>query len=105
MLMPRYRRDWRDPRWTSARAVATGLTTSIREQRQVLMGENIIDIASKSAVGLLLDEVWFKRCHGRSTVDNEYRSCTPSTFFRSPRSSCGRSMTTTTTPSQSPSSA
>ncbi|WVQ83070.1 hypothetical protein IAT38_005208 [Cryptococcus sp. DSM 104549] len=50
-------RDWRDPRWTSARAVAQGLDSAVREQRMVLMGENIIDIASKSIAGLLVDEV------------------------------------------------
>ena len=50
-------RDWRDPRWTSARAVAGGLDSSTRQQRRLLMGENIIDIASKSVIGLLLDEV------------------------------------------------
>jgi len=50
-------RDWRDPGWTSARAVANGLESSTREPRRLLMGENIIDIASKSALGLLLDEV------------------------------------------------
>ncbi|WVR06383.1 hypothetical protein IAU60_003414 [Kwoniella sp. DSM 27419] len=50
-------RDWRDPKWTSARAVAHGLETPIREQRMVLMGENIIDIASKSVMSLLIDEV------------------------------------------------
>lgn len=50
-------RDWRDPKWTSAKAVAQGLESSVREQRSVLMGENIIDIASKSVAGLLVDEV------------------------------------------------
>lgn len=50
-------RDWRDPKWTSSRAVAQGLDSAVRKQRLVLMGENIIDIASKSVVGLLVDEV------------------------------------------------
>lgn len=50
-------RDWRDPKWSSARAVANGLDAGTREQRQVLMGENIIDIAAKSVFGLLVDEV------------------------------------------------
>ncbi|WVQ65814.1 uncharacterized protein L199_003992 [Kwoniella botswanensis] len=50
-------RDWRDPKWTSARAVAHGLESPVREQRMVLMGDNIIDIASKSIFGLLVDEV------------------------------------------------
>ncbi len=50
-------RDWRDPKWTSAKSVANGLETPTREQRHVLMGDNIIDIAGKSVFGLLLDEV------------------------------------------------
>ncbi|KAL7423997.1 hypothetical protein Q5752_001582 [Cryptotrichosporon argae] len=50
-------RDWRDAKWTSARAVAAGLASPTREQRQVLMGANMIDIASKSLLGLLMDEV------------------------------------------------
>lgn len=50
-------RDWRDPKWTSSKAVANGLETSVREQRHVLMGDNIIDIEGKSIIGLLLDEV------------------------------------------------
>ncbi|WWC62526.1 uncharacterized protein I303_105122 [Kwoniella dejecticola CBS 10117] len=50
-------RDWRDPKWTSARSVAHGLENPVREQRMVLMGDNIIDIASKSIFGLLVDEV------------------------------------------------
>ena len=50
-------RDWRDPRWTSARAVAQGLDEPVREQRKVLMGPNVIDIASKTIGGLLVDEV------------------------------------------------
>jgi cation-transporting ATPase 13A2 len=50
-------RDWRDPRWTSARAVAGGLDAATRQQRRTLMGDNMIDIASKSLFGLLIDEV------------------------------------------------
>jgi cation-transporting ATPase 13A3/4/5 len=37
--------------------VAVGLDSGTREQRRVLMDENIIDIASKSLAGLLVDEV------------------------------------------------
>lgn len=49
--------DWRDPRWSSARAVAPGLDSGTRDQRRVLMGGNMIDIAAKSVGGLLMDEV------------------------------------------------
>jgi len=60
-------RDWRDPRWTSARAVAQGLEDETRAQRRVLMGENMIDIASKSIFGLLVDEV-SRRKHLREQI-------------------------------------
>lgn len=50
-------RDWRDPKWTSSRAVAQGLDSAVRKQRLVLMGDNMIDITSKSVAGLLVDEV------------------------------------------------
>ena len=50
-------RDWRDPRWASVRGVAQGLDANTRQQRRILMGDNLIDIASKSIPGLLMDEV------------------------------------------------
>ena len=52
-------RDWRDPRWTSARSVAPGLDDNTRIQRRLLMGANVIDIAGKSVWTLLIDEVSF----------------------------------------------
>jgi cation-transporting ATPase 13A2 len=50
-------RDWRDPKWTSVKAVASGLGKDVREQRRILFGDNVIDIEGKGVVGLLLDEV------------------------------------------------
>ena len=50
-------RDWRDPKWTSVKAVASGLGRDVREQRRILFGDNVIDIEGKGVVGLLLDEV------------------------------------------------
>ncbi|EKC97467.1 cation transporting ATPase [Trichosporon asahii var. asahii CBS 8904] len=50
-------RDWRDPKWTSARQVAQGLDSETRTQRRTLMGDNVIDIKGKSLFGLLVDEV------------------------------------------------
>lgn len=91
-------RDWRDPQWTSIRAVAAGLDTPTREQRRVLTGENMIDIEGKSVFGLLIDEVSCCACPW-STLCNILRSFTPFTSFKSPPSSCGQSMITTTTPS------
>lgn len=50
-------RDWRDPKWTSVKAVASGLGKDVRDQRRILFGDNVIDIEGKGVVGLLLDEV------------------------------------------------
>lgn len=50
-------RDWRDPRWTSVKAVGGGLAEGVRVQRRLLFGENVIDIEGKSLAGLLVDEV------------------------------------------------
>jgi cation-transporting ATPase 13A2 len=50
-------RDWRDPKWTSVKAVASGLDHETRTQRRILFGDNVVDIEGKGVVGLLLDEV------------------------------------------------
>jgi cation-transporting P-type ATPase 13A2 len=50
-------RDWRDPRWTSVKAVGAGLAETVRAQRRILFGQNVIDIEGKSLLGLLVDEV------------------------------------------------
>jgi cation-transporting ATPase 13A2 len=52
-------RDWRDPKWTSVRAIAGGLTEETRAQRKVLFGENVIDIEGKGIFTLMVDEVSF----------------------------------------------
>jgi cation-transporting ATPase 13A2 len=58
-------RDWRDPKWTSVKAVASGLGKDVREQRRILFGDNVIDIEGKGVVGLLLDEVSSNRFYTR----------------------------------------
>ncbi|KAJ9112557.1 hypothetical protein QFC19_000574 [Naganishia cerealis] len=50
-------RDWRDPKWTSVRAIAGGLDEETRAQRKVLFGENVIDIEGKGIINLMVDEV------------------------------------------------
>ncbi|KAJ9123150.1 hypothetical protein QFC22_001343 [Naganishia vaughanmartiniae] len=49
-------RDWRDPKWTSVRAIAGGLTEETRTQRKILFGENVIDIEGKGIFTLMVDE-------------------------------------------------
>ena len=50
-------RDWRDPRWTSVKAIAGGLDSATRAQRKILFGENVIDIEGKGIFSLMVDEV------------------------------------------------
>ncbi|KAJ7072233.1 P-type ATPase [Mycena amicta] len=47
-------RDWRDPSENSA---TKGIESSAREQRLILFGKNEIEIAGKSTITLLVDEV------------------------------------------------
>lgn len=50
-------RDWRDPRWTSVKAIAGGLDTDTRAQRKILFGDNLVDIEGKGIFTLMVDEV------------------------------------------------
>jgi cation-transporting ATPase 13A2 len=52
-----YSRDWRDPTWTGTQAVQNGLSEHTRKQRLTLFGLNLLDIAGKSTLALLVDEV------------------------------------------------
>lgn len=55
-LSPHFR-DWRDPKWTSVMTVKAGLDADTRKQRQILFGDNVIDIDGKSTMSLLVEEV------------------------------------------------
>ncbi|KAG8864475.1 hypothetical protein FRB96_004978 [Tulasnella sp. 330] len=50
-------RDWRDPKWTSVMSVKSGLDADTRKQRQILFGDNVIDIDGKSTISLLVEEI------------------------------------------------
>ncbi|KAF9237519.1 hypothetical protein BU15DRAFT_88685 [Melanogaster broomeanus] len=50
-------RDWRDPTWTELRSVQNGIMQHVRKQRLILFGSNQLDIAGKSTVSLLVDEI------------------------------------------------
>ncbi|KAI0028394.1 P-type ATPase [Vararia minispora EC-137] len=49
--------DWRDTSWTGVSSVKNGLEGSVRHQRLMLFDQNLVDIAGKSTVQLLVDEV------------------------------------------------
>lgn len=55
-------RDWRDPRWTSVKAIAGGLDTDTRAQRKILFGDNLVDIEGKGIFTLMVDEVRVAFC-------------------------------------------
>lgn len=58
-----YSRDWRDPTWTGTQAMQHGLSQDTKKQRLTLFGSNLLDIAGKSTLALLVDEVCVsKRC-------------------------------------------
>lgn len=99
-------RDWRDPRWTGIKAVASGLNEETRVQRRVLFGDNVVDIEGKGTISLLLDEVGFvKEGNIRAPFANvppPHRSSIHSTSFKSPPSSSGLSTIITTMPLRSP---
>lgn len=50
---------WKDPAWTNAKVMRTGLDADERDSREQLFGQNVIDIQQKTAPQLLLDEVCF----------------------------------------------
>ncbi|KAI0081294.1 hypothetical protein K474DRAFT_1768739 [Panus rudis PR-1116 ss-1] len=50
-------KDWRDPSWVNIRAIQDGISKDTETQRQILFGDNVIDIEGKSTLSLLIDEV------------------------------------------------
>lgn len=48
---------WKDPEWTDVRLVRAGLDTDERTNREIVFGNNLIDIEQKSVGQLLIDEV------------------------------------------------
>ncbi|EPQ27111.1 uncharacterized protein PFL1_05393 [Pseudozyma flocculosa PF-1] len=50
-------KDWRDPFWTSAEAIAQGVSWDAEKDRSTIFGRNMIDIEARSTWTLLIDEV------------------------------------------------
>ena len=48
---------WKDPEWTDIRAVRSGLDSDEKSTREVIFGQNIIDLEQKPMSQLLVDEV------------------------------------------------
>lgn len=49
--------NWKDPKWTDVRSVRGGLDGDERYRRELVFGQNQIDIQQKSILQLLIDEV------------------------------------------------
>ncbi|KAI0398241.1 hypothetical protein F5Y17DRAFT_411584 [Xylariaceae sp. FL0594] len=49
---------WKDPAWTSVRALRAGIDGDEKDQRERVFGINLIDIEQKSVPQLLMDEVF-----------------------------------------------
>ncbi|KAJ5179631.1 hypothetical protein N7492_002841 [Penicillium capsulatum] len=49
---------WKDPAWTNAKVMRTGLDADERDSREQLFSQNVIDIQQKTAPQLLLDEAF-----------------------------------------------
>lgn len=48
---------WKDPEWTDARLVRSGLDSDDKSIREIIFGNNLIDIEQKTISQLLVDEV------------------------------------------------
>jgi cation-transporting ATPase 13A2 len=48
---------WKDPAWTDVRAVRSGVDSDEKSHRELVFGDNLIDIEQKSTFRLLVDEV------------------------------------------------
>lgn len=49
---------WKDPLWTDVRAIRAGIGSDDKSHRDVVFGNNLIDIEQKSMFRLLVDEVF-----------------------------------------------
>ena len=49
--------SWKDPAWTDVKSIRAGLDGEEKDNRELVFGKNLIDIAQKSIPQLLLDEV------------------------------------------------
>ncbi|KAB5563391.1 hypothetical protein GE09DRAFT_1112275 [Coniochaeta sp. 2T2.1] len=49
---------WKDPAWTDIRAVRSGVDSDEKSHRELVFGDNLIDIEQKSTFRILVDEVF-----------------------------------------------
>jgi cation-transporting ATPase 13A3/4/5 len=49
--------SWKDPAWTNVKSIRSGIDTDEKEYRELVFGNNMIDIKQKTVPQLLVDEV------------------------------------------------
>lgn len=50
--------SWKDPTWTDVRSIRAGIDGEEKENRELVFGQNLIDIKQKSIPQLLVDEAF-----------------------------------------------
>lgn len=55
---------WKDPSWTNAKVMRSGLDADERDSREQLFGSNAVEIDQKTIPQLLVDEVSFPFLRG-----------------------------------------
>ncbi len=77
---------WRDPLWGDVRSLRLGIDSDDKSHRDVVFGNNLIDIEQKSMFRLLVDEVRFREPRTSHTVQMLIlcRSFIRSMFSKSP---------------------
>jgi cation-transporting ATPase 13A3/4/5 len=88
---------WKDPLWTDVREIRAGIDSDEKTHRDVVFGENLIDIEEKSVFRLLVDEVCSQPRIGGQKQLILARCSILSTSFRLPVWFSGHSINTTTT--------
>lgn len=91
---------WKDPSWTNAKVMRSGLDADERDSREQIFGSNAIEIEQKTIPQLLVDEVSFLLVIS-SIYLTLYRPFILSISSKLPVSFCGPWMSITTTPSVS----
>lgn len=93
---------WKDPAWVNTKVMRAGLDADERDSRELVFGQNLIDLKQPSLLQLLMNEVSDQPAITTNwSVLIQDRSCIRSISFRLPASRCGPWMNITTTPSAS----
>lgn len=68
---------WKDPAWTSMRALRTGIDGDSKAHKNLVFGDNVIDIDEKTIPQLLVDEVCYSFRHARAPTNISFPGIPP----------------------------